>query len=169
MDCNLATVQASACSSGIGKETDPIALLRVIAQNYAETAFAASPINTVNVNDILARGCVSGIGKLTDENSLWRIIAQNLCSQINPSVPVVCATLTISGAGIAAVNQSYTKSGTDYTGNTDPTIRVIYNSSQGIYYINSSVSGDIYFQYGDFPVNWLPVGVGVGFPSGACA
>lgn len=82
MPCNLATTQANACTSGIGKETDPIKLLKVIAQNMAETSFAALPANTVNVNAIMARACVSGIGKVTDENALWRIIAQNLCSQI---------------------------------------------------------------------------------------
>lgn len=80
MPCNLATTQASACSSGIGKETNPIALLQIIAQNFATLAAQANPANTATVADIQARACTSGIGKLTDELSLQRIAAQNLCA-----------------------------------------------------------------------------------------
>lgn len=80
MSCNLATEQAAACSSGIGKLTDPIQLLQVIAQNYAALSFAGNAANTLTVDAIRARACVSGIGKITDENALWRIIAQNTCA-----------------------------------------------------------------------------------------
>lgn len=40
MACNLATTQANACTSGIGKLTNPIQLLQVIAQTSCEAAAA---------------------------------------------------------------------------------------------------------------------------------
>jgi len=38
MACNLSTVQSGACDSGIGKLTDPVKLLQVIAQLLCEVS-----------------------------------------------------------------------------------------------------------------------------------
>ncbi len=170
MACNLATTQANACSSGIGKETNPIALLRIIAQNLAETSLALNSSNTATVAAIQARACTSGIGYLTDENALLRIFAQNLCSLVSPVV--TCPTLTLSGAGTASANQSYSKtSDVLYTGNSDPTVTVQFNSSQQLWHVNASGT-DIYFQYGTehFPADWLTENTGINpAPTGVCS
>jgi len=66
----------------MGKLTNPVQLLQVIAQNLATTLGDVNPALSTDVNAILARACESGIGKQTDELSLMRIYAQNLCGQI---------------------------------------------------------------------------------------
>ncbi len=80
MACELATVQTDACTSGIGKVTDPIMLLQIIAQLTAELAFDATGL-AITPDAILARACTSGIGKMTDELMLLQIIAQLNCDQ----------------------------------------------------------------------------------------
>ena len=75
MACSLTDVLASACDSGIGKETDPVRLLQVIAQNTADALSGTD----ITVAAILARACTSGIAKVTDPVKLQQIIAQNLC------------------------------------------------------------------------------------------
>lgn len=75
MPCDLTTVQADLCVSGIGKVTDPITLLQIIAQNTAEASGEAD----ITPAAILARACTSGIGKVTSEITLLTVIAQNLC------------------------------------------------------------------------------------------
>ncbi len=119
MSCNLATEQAAACTSGIGRLTDPIQLFQVIAENYAELSLQGNPANTNSVDAIRARACVSGIGKITDENALYRIIAQNLCA-LAAGTPVVTVsidsvspnpidhfggqTLTLTGSGFSTLS-----------------------------------------------------------------
>lgn len=81
MACTLATVQTAACSSGIGKLTDPTQLLQVIAQNAATWAKANDPSLDISVGAIRARACTSGIGKVTNPQVLLALIASNLCDQ----------------------------------------------------------------------------------------
>lgn len=117
MSCNLATVQAAACASGIRKLTSPIQLLQIIAENFAESSLASNPANTNTVDAILARACTSGIGKLTDEAALWRIIAQNVCALAagtvtvsidsvspNPVSKFGSQTVTFTGSGFSTVS-----------------------------------------------------------------
>lgn len=75
MACDITTVQTDACTSGIGKETNPITLLQIIAQLTAE----ASGQSDITPAGILSRACTSGIGKVVDEILLLRIIAQLNC------------------------------------------------------------------------------------------
>jgi hypothetical protein len=82
MACSLATVQADACTSGIGKETNPITLLQVTAQNALAWAEANNSGVDYSLAAIQARACASGIGKVTNRLQLYRIIAQNVCSTI---------------------------------------------------------------------------------------
>lgn len=172
MPCDLATTQASACVSGTGKVTDPLTLLQVIAENFAETSLANNSANTNTVAAILSRACDSGIGKITDENALWRIIAQNLCSLSNSDTPSsVCALVTISGAGTSEANQTYTKvSDTVYVGNSNPDTHIILNSGTGLWEIVSSISDDLYIQSGTFPLTWTfgPAG-SAPVPTGVCS
>lgn len=79
MACSLATAQANACTSGIGKETNPIELLQLTAQAAATWAALTNPALAYTVAAIQDRACTSGIGKLTDQVKLLNIIAQNLC------------------------------------------------------------------------------------------
>ncbi len=171
MSCNLATEQAAACASGIGKLTDPIQLLQVIAENYAELSLAGNAANTNTVDAIRARACVSGIGKLTDENALWRIIAQNVCALANSDTPVEsCDTVTISGAGTAGANQAYTKiSSTVYTGNTSPSFELFFNAGTNLWTIESFALGTLYRQTGTFPGTWVTVGGADPAPIGVCS
>jgi len=169
MSCNLATTQAAACSSGIGKLNNPVQLLQVIAQNFASTALATTPSNLVDVASIQTRACVSGIGKITDEVALWRIIAQNLCGQINAVVPVTCDTVTISGAGTSLPNQVYTKvSETHYNGQSDA-VAIDYDSNTGLWSILGFSGGTLYTQSGEFPTNWTVVNGDPPAPTGACS
>ncbi len=163
MSCNLATVQASACSGGIGKETNPIKLLQLAAQSL----LTASPVGG-DVDDVMARVCTSGIGRLTDPIALLRIWAQNLCMDSEPE-PEVCPTVVLSGAGTASVNQTYTKSGDDYIGATNSNVRLVYNAGFNIYEIILNGTDLLYTQYGDpFPNDWsVNSGVAPG-PSGIC-
>lgn len=123
MACNLATTQAAACVSGIGKLTDPLSLLQVIAENFAETSLANNSANTNTVDAIRARACVSGIGKLTDENALWRIVAQNLCA-IAAGTPTITINITsVSPNPIAHIGgQTLTITGIGFSNVTSPTI-----------------------------------------------
>lgn len=82
MACSLTTVQEAACESGFGQVTDEIALLRLIAQNFANWLSAVSPGAEVSVEAILERACESGVGQVSDEIKLLQLTAQNLCNQI---------------------------------------------------------------------------------------
>lgn len=75
MPCDLETVQEALCESGIGKVTNPVTLLQLIAQSTAEASGEAD----ISPEAILERACTSGIGKVTQELELLVIIAQNLC------------------------------------------------------------------------------------------
>ena len=79
MACDLETVQANACESGIGKVTDEITLLQITVQHAAEWLLSVDPGADVSVSAVFSRACDSGIGKVTDELLLLRIIAQTLC------------------------------------------------------------------------------------------
>ena len=73
----LADIQAAACTSGIGREINPVSLLQVIAQTSAETAEEVAGVS-IDIDDIKSRACTSGIGYVTDEIELLQIIAQLL-------------------------------------------------------------------------------------------
>lgn len=124
MSCNLATTQAAACVSGIGKLTDPLSLLQVIAENFAESAFASNSANTNSIDAIRARACTSGIGKITDELALWRIIAQNLCALANNDVPATVISMTsISPNPLSKFgSQSVTITGVGFSSVLSPTL-----------------------------------------------
>lgn len=81
MACNLETVLAAACTSGVGKETNPITLLQVIAQLQADYVEAAYPAIDTSIDAVLSRACTSEIGKETDQKKLLQYIAQLLCDQ----------------------------------------------------------------------------------------
>jgi hypothetical protein len=72
------TIMSEACSTGIGKETDQVKLLQIIAQTSADFAAAEVPGLSIEVSDILERACTSGIAKETDPTKLLQIIAQLL-------------------------------------------------------------------------------------------
>lgn len=160
MSCNLATTQAAACVSGIGKLTDPLSLLRVIAENFAESSFAGNSANTNSVDDIMARACASGIGKLTDELALWRIIAQNLCALSNGDTPVepYPNTIILSGAGLSTYNQTYIRASSNdavpYIGVTEPQVTIEYDSTSGLFRVLALGSVVLYIQSGNLPTNW---------------
>ncbi len=82
MACSLATVQTDACTSGIGKVTDPIQLLQIIAQLTADLVVESAGLS-VTPDAIQARGCTSGIQKVEDPIVLLRIIAQLECDFIS--------------------------------------------------------------------------------------
>ena len=75
---SVATTQAAACESGIGKVTSPIQLLQIIAQTSADYAAANVSGLDVQVSAVMARACTSGIAKETDQTKLLQIIAQLL-------------------------------------------------------------------------------------------
>jgi len=56
MPCNLATTQAAACVSGIGKLTDPVQLLQVIAELSCELAVSVAGSQTPWTQNINAAG-----------------------------------------------------------------------------------------------------------------
>lgn len=63
MPCNLATVQAAACTSGIGKLTDPVHLLQVIAELSCELAVSVAGSQTPWTQNINAAGFnISNLG-----------------------------------------------------------------------------------------------------------
>lgn len=68
MPCDLATVQADACASGIA-DLSPTQLLVVLAQSLA----------TGDAETLLEEACASGISALS-EKQLLVIIAQSLCA-----------------------------------------------------------------------------------------
>lgn len=74
MACTVAAVQDAACESEIGKLSDPIQLLQVIAQLLADESS-----EDTSVEAILDRACETGIGKVTNQIQLEQIIAQLLC------------------------------------------------------------------------------------------
>lgn len=76
MACTLESVNTEACTSGIGKLTNEIQLLQVIAQLLADESS-----EDTDVDAIMARACESGIGKITDQIQLEQLIAQLLCDQ----------------------------------------------------------------------------------------
>jgi len=82
MACDLATVLANACTSGIGKETDPVKLLRLTAQSAADWAESVAPSVDYSLDAIMDRACTSGVGMVYDKTTLLQIIAQNVCSTI---------------------------------------------------------------------------------------
>lgn len=79
MACDVDTVLADACTSGIGNVNDELTQLRLIAQLTAEQLVAAVPGTEITPAAILSRACTSGIGKITDQTVLLQLIAQNLC------------------------------------------------------------------------------------------
>lgn len=81
MACDLSTVVADSCVNGIGRETNPIALLRIIAQTSADYLLAVDPTADISVEAIMQRACESGIGRETNEIALLQLIAQSLCDQ----------------------------------------------------------------------------------------
>lgn len=83
MACDLETVQDAACDSGIGKETNPVVLLQLVAQLTAEVLVAADPTADISVDAIIDRACESGIGKVNNMIQLLQIIAQNECEIAN--------------------------------------------------------------------------------------
>lgn len=65
MPCNLATTQAAACTSGIGKLTDPVHLLQVIAELSCELAAAGGGSQTPWTQNINAAGFgISNLGTI---------------------------------------------------------------------------------------------------------
>jgi len=76
-----AEIAAAACTSGIGKVTNPIQLLQIIAQLSADYLVELVPGTNVTVAAITTRACTSGIGKVTEPQELLRIIAQLLNDQ----------------------------------------------------------------------------------------
>lgn len=74
MACTVDALLESACESEIGKLSDPIQLLQVIAQLLADESSEDTSIEA-----ILSRACESGIGKLSDPIQLKQVIAQLLC------------------------------------------------------------------------------------------
>lgn len=68
MPCDIATVKAEACASGIAF-LSPTELLVVMAQSLA----------TADAETLLEEACASGISKLS-EQQLLVIIAQSLCA-----------------------------------------------------------------------------------------
>lgn len=79
MACTIAEIQADACESCIGKVTNEVMLLQIIAQLQADYLLSLNPAEDISVDAILARACESGIGKVTDEIKLLQIIAQLEC------------------------------------------------------------------------------------------
>ena len=79
MACLLEDVQASLCASEIGKVTDPIQLMQIIAQLLADQVFIANPALDVTLAGIQERACTSGIGKVTDPIELLQLAAQSGC------------------------------------------------------------------------------------------
>lgn len=80
MACDLATVQANACASGIGEVTAPIKLLQLTAELAREWAFYKNAPADYSLAAIQERTCTSGIGKVTDAITLYKLIAQNICN-----------------------------------------------------------------------------------------
>lgn len=73
-----AQIQTEACTSGIGKQTDPIKLLQITAQTSADFAADAVAGLDTRVGAIMSRACTSGIADVTNEVQLLQIIAQLL-------------------------------------------------------------------------------------------
>ena len=82
MACELSTVQASACISGIGRLDGQVQLLQVIAQSDALLLAEVSPGAEVTLAAIQERACSTGIGRIDNPIVLLQVIAQNLCNQI---------------------------------------------------------------------------------------
>ena len=82
MACELATVQAAACASGIAKVEDKISLLQLAAQSAATWAAAVNPGVDYSLAAIQDRACESGIGKVENEFTLMNLWIQNLCNYI---------------------------------------------------------------------------------------
>lgn len=78
MACDLATTQAAACESGIGKLDGQVQLLQAIAQSFASWLETLSPESDLSLAAIMDRACESGIGNLNNPISLLQVIAQNL-------------------------------------------------------------------------------------------
>lgn len=73
-----ATIAAAACTTGIGKVSDQVKLLQIIAQTSADYAAANVSGLDVRVSAVMSRACTSGIGKETDQIKLLQLIAQLL-------------------------------------------------------------------------------------------
>lgn len=82
MACDLETIQAAACESGIGRVTDPLTLLQITAQSALDWAKANNPGDDYSLVAVQDRACVSGIGWVQDESVLLRLIGQNLCNMV---------------------------------------------------------------------------------------
>lgn len=74
----VAEIQAAACVTGIGRETNPLKLLQYLAQTSADFAAANVSGLDVQVPAVMSRACDSGIGQETDQVKLLQIIAQLL-------------------------------------------------------------------------------------------
>lgn len=80
MACDASTTIANACVSGVGRESDRVKLLQLIAQSMATQSQSLAPATDVTPSAILSRACTSGIGKVQSEIMLLRVIAQNVCA-----------------------------------------------------------------------------------------
>lgn len=76
MASSLATLQTACCTSGICRETDPVNLLILYAQQSANWLLLNRPSLDVTLAGILNRSCTSEIYLLADQVSLLQIIAQ---------------------------------------------------------------------------------------------
>lgn len=74
---SVATIQAAACETGIGRETNPVKLLQIMAQTSADTANSVAGV-AIDIESIKSRACTSGIGKVENPVELLQIIAQLL-------------------------------------------------------------------------------------------
>ena len=79
MACTVASTQTDACASGIGRLTNPVKLLQIIAQTSANWTASSNPLLDVSVAAIQERACESGIARVTNPNSLLALIATSLC------------------------------------------------------------------------------------------
>ncbi len=80
MACDIATIDAAACVSEIGRVENPITLLQLTAQSALDWAEANNPGVDYSLTAVETRACASGIGWVQDETVLLRLIAQNLCN-----------------------------------------------------------------------------------------
>lgn len=105
MACELATIQANACTSGIGKITSRVKLLQLAAQSAADWAQVSNPSLEYNVAAIQERACSGGIGKLISCLRLLIAWLQNLCGDVSSSITfALLDSATTQGATVATAS-----------------------------------------------------------------
>lgn len=78
MPATLDEIQTDACTSGIGKVTDPVKLLQLQTQLLADQLLVTNPAADVTPAGINSRACTSGIGNVTSIEELLVLQAQLL-------------------------------------------------------------------------------------------